>query len=196
MKRLTTALTAACALTIALAACEDIPLLPRWDADWYVPLPSQAISVPFSGSIPAGVGAPASFTEQQEMEGSIGDILRETLRGATVIITLTKSVALQVDDTLVVSNNAADTLNPAAAPIFMSLAMATTDTETDDTLVVSQAGIDMLRATAEAQGTLFVHVRGQLSNPGPGSVTVNPSDSIGVRIALIARIAMSREGEN
>jgi hypothetical protein len=175
------------ALVLALSACEDVPFLPRWDADWYVPLPTQSVTVPFAGVVPPGASGQVGFTETQDMEGAIGDVLSQSLRGATVIVTLTKQVNLAADFTVQISSDV------ASGTITLLASMGASDTQVEDTLVVDAAGVAMLNATGESGGTLTIQMNGTVSNPSGSSVTVTGGETIEVKIALIARIGVSTE---
>lgn len=179
---------------LAATAC-DVPFAPRWDADWDVPLPSQKITLlgQFPAPIvPAGTSANISFPAQaQELDASIGTILQQELRSASLSLTLTKSVAISGTDTLFVASSRPNLSNGDPSTIVLPMAFAASDTRVDSTRAVSAAGLAMLQAVAEAEDSLFVQLRGRATNPGPGSITLTPTDSIGIRLALIARIGVS-----
>lgn len=182
-------------VTTVTLGCEDIPLLPTWDADWNVPLTSRGIqlSTAFGGSVPAGTSADISSTVQpQSLDGAIGGLLDQEIRSAEVIVTLTKTLAISADDTIFVAASAADLTNAAATRVVVPMALAAADQSVTDTVPVPAAAVTMLRTTAAAGGTLYVQLRGRATWAGPGSLTVTPTDSIGMRLALLARIAVSR----
>jgi len=188
------AVAVALATTVTLG-CEDVPLLPTWDADWYVPVASQGIDLlgPFAASVPAGTSANVSFAaQQQSLDGAIGGILEQEVRSAQVILTVTKTLAVSADDTLFIAGSAADLTNAAAVRILVPVALTAADVSVTDTVPVDPAGLALLQTTAQNGGSIFVQLRGQATWAGPGSLTVTANDSIGVRLALLARIAVSR----
>ncbi len=183
------------ALVALVATACDVPFAPRWDADWNVPLPSQKIVLlgQFPAAIvPAGTSANVSFPVQPlELDASIGTILQQELRSASLALTLTKSVAISGTDTLFVASSRANLSNNDPSTIVLPMAFAAADTQVDSTRAVSAAGLAMLQTVAEAKDSLFVQLRGRATNPGPGTITLTATDSIGIRLALIARIGVS-----
>lgn len=180
---------------LAATAC-DVPFAPRWDADWNVPLPSQKITLlgQFPAPIvPAGTSANVSFPAQpQKLDASIGTILQQELRSASLTLTLTKSVAISGNDTLFVASSRANLNSPLpASTIVLPMSFSAADTRVDSTIAVSAAGLAMLQLVAAAEDSLFVQLRGRATNPGPGTITLTATDSIGIRLALIARIGVS-----
>lgn len=188
------ALVAGALAAFAAAACNDVPFAPRWDADWYVPLSSRKIELlgPFPAVVPAGTSANVSFPAQpQKLDASIGAILKQDLRAASLVMTLAKSVAISALDTLFVASSRANLTNGAASTIVFPITFLTSDTRVEDTLVVNAAGLGMIQTVAAAQDSLFIQVRGRATYPGPGTLIITATDSIGIRLALIARIGVS-----
>ncbi len=186
---------AAVLVTLVTLGCEDVPLLPKWDADWNVPLTSRGIplSNPFGASVPAGTSANVtSGVQSQALDGAVGGILDQEIRSADVIVTLSKTLAISTDDTLFVAASPADLTNAAAVRIVVPMAMTAGDVSVTDTVPVSAAGLNLLTTTAANEGTIYVELRGRATWAGPGSLTVTSADSIGMRLALLARIAVSR----
>ena len=187
------ALLAGALAAFAATAC-DVPLAPRWDADWYVPLPSQDISLGafFGLAIAPGASAQISFPPQTlGLSESIGQILQQDLRTAAVIMTISKAVPLAADDTLYVANSAANLTNPAATRIIFPLVLSSTATSVTDTVVVGAAQLAMLSAVAAAQGQLFVQLSGRASYPGATPLTITANDKIGIKVALLVRVGVS-----
>jgi hypothetical protein len=193
------ALGAALACTLVMA-CEDVPFVPKWDADWYVPVPSDALHL--TDVIPVGTpvppGAPSvtvADTSTQNLDESVGALLERTIRSASVIVTLSKSAALQFSSntTVTVAASQADLSNPGANRIVVPLNITAADVSVTDTSVISAANIDMLRGVAAGGGNLFVEVRGQITYQGSSVYTIQATDSIGVRLALLARVGVSTE---
>lgn len=177
--------------------CDDVPLLPKWDADWYVPLPSSAIRLNATFPpvpIPPGTSATVADTLPQGLDDSVGDLFDRTIRTASLIVTLTKPASLRfsASDTVNVSNTLAGLSNAASDRIQLALAFAAGDTAVTDTVAMSAASILMIQQTAANGGTLHVEIRGRVTYAGPGNYTVQPGDSIGVRLAILARIPVSQ----
>lgn len=190
-------LGAACAAVLA-AACEDVPFAPKWDADWYIPVPSEPIRLqqklaPVT-TVPPGLPAvTASDTSQQDLGESIGQLLDQQIRSASLIVTLTKPAALPftASDTVIVARTVTDLSNAAATRILVPIAIAAADASVTDTTVISSGAIDMLRQAAASDGTLFIEVRGRIQYTGSTPHTLTAADTIGVRLALLARIGVS-----
>jgi hypothetical protein len=182
-------------VTSVTLACKDIPLLPHWDADWNVPLPSQAIALfgPFPGLVPPGTSANISFPPQsQTFGGSVGSLLEQNLSNAALVVVLSKALAVSGADTVFVAADAASLTNAAATRIVVPVAFTAADLTVTDTVPVTAAGITMLQNLAQSNGSLWVQLRGRVSYAGPGNLTVTTSDSIHVRLSLLATIAVSR----
>lgn len=189
-----TACVAALVAAVALA-CEDIPLLPTWDAEFNVPLPSQRIGLlgPFPAAVPPGASANVSFAPQQEqLDNAVGSLLGDQLNAARVVVTLSTTVPLDGADTVFVASTAADLTNPAAPRVVVPVTLVASVPTTLDTITVTASGLQMLQNAAQSDGTLFIQLRGRVTYPGPGIRVLTASDSIGVRLALLARIAVSR----
>lgn len=185
-------------LAALLAGCEDVPLVPRWDADWYVPLPSQAIRLnPTAVPVPVPAGSPAvtiSDTSQQSLDESIGAILDRDLRAASLIVTLSKSPSLQFSaaDTIIVASSQVDLGNSASTSrIVVPLVILAADASVTDTAAISQASITMLRTAAQNDGTLYIEVRARTQYQGSTTYQLQPTDTIGVKLAMLARIGVS-----
>jgi hypothetical protein len=183
-----------------LLACEDVPLAPKWDADWYLPVSSQPIRLQDKfGPITIPPGAPpitAADTTQQGLDESVGSVLERDITSAGLIVTLSKTPSLPfaLSDTVIVAGSQADLSNAAAPRIVVPVGVASTDGTVTDTTVVSSAAIAMLRTTAESGGTLFIEVRGRIQFTGTSPYTVQASDTIGVKLAMLARIGVSTTG--
>lgn len=183
-------------VTSITIACKDIPLLPTWDADWNVPLPSQDIALfgPFPGVVPPNTSANVGFPPQkQSLGGSVGSILDQDLSNAGLVVVLSKSAAMTVsgNDTVFVAADSASLTNPASTRIVLPMTFAESATSVTDTLAIATAGIAMLKNVAQSDGTLWVQLRGRLSH-STGVLTVTPGDSIHVRLSLLATIAVSK----
>jgi len=191
--RLTLAILSALATSVTLA-CENIPLLPHWDADWNVPLPSQSIGVPFAGIVPAGTSATmSSVPQRQSLDGSIGSILDQSLSNAALVVVLSKTLPVSTDDTVFVAADSASLTNVSATRIVVPVTLTASDlTPVTDTFTIATPGLTMLQTVAKAKGSLWVQLRGRVTYAGPGTLTVAPGDSIHVRLSLLATIAVSK----
>ncbi len=180
-----------CALVAA--ACGEVPILPQWDADWYVPLPSQSVSFPLSGTLPANT--PFAFSDSlgsQDMSGAIGDLLQKDLKGGHVIMTLAKTTQVSMADTLFIGSAPGDTVPSNPATILLPFAMTVSQASVTDTIAITPANITMLSTVANTtNGRLYLTLKVRGST-GPNPVTITSSDTLGIRVALIATIAMSR----
>lgn len=179
---------AACVICVTTAC--DVPLLPQWDTDWNVPLPSQSIPLP-PVPIPNNTSIQDSFpTQQQDLDESIGELLKNAADNGSVIVTLTKrqTLALNGNDTLLISTTAAGLNTPGAGRIVVPITFAAADASVTDTVPVNLA---VIRTAADAGGTLFIRMQGRLSNTSGAIVTPGPSETIQVRLALLATIHSS-----
>jgi len=182
-------------VTCVTIACKDIPGLPHWDADWNVPLPSQDISLfaSFPGAVPPGTSANVGFAPQtQTLDGSVGAILDQDLSNAALVVMLSKTVAVSGTDTVFVAPDSLSLTSGPATRIVVPFSFLASDLSVTDTVPVSSAGIAMLKSVAQANGSLWIQLRGRVSNPGPGTLTVTPADSLHVRLSLLATIAVSQ----
>lgn len=183
---------------LAAPACNDVPVLPKWDAEWYVPLPSQAIALGGAGQFPIGVPIPpgtsasVSFPVQSlALDQAIGRILRQQLSNGRVILNVVTPFALDGADTLFVAADPASLTNPAdTARIVVPFTLVASQSSITDTVGITQ-GLSVLSTAAQNDASLYVQVRGRVTYSGTTSRTVTAADSIGVRLALLTRIGIS-----
>jgi hypothetical protein len=189
--------TLACAATVA---CNDIPGIPKWDADWFIPLPSQTINLPDEAnnvpSLPPNAEFPIDFPiQQQAMDESFANFkLDETLReGTRIELTLRKPSFTQIgtSDTLYIGESDAALVSSNGRTIRVILSMGVSDTMVVQTLTISPANLDMIQDVARSGGNLSVQLRGR-AVVGPSGHTFSSNDQLGVRVVLFARVAMSR----
>lgn len=181
------------------AGCEDVPGLPRWDADWLLPLPSQTISFQSewgAPTVPPNATFPVDFPPQnQSTTEALGAVVGETLRELRVILELSKPIgtAIGTIDTLFVGDapDAATLSINDPRTIVLPLTLAVGDSVTVDTIVVTTANRLMIQSVADQEGDLWVQLRGR-AQAGPAGHTFSASDNLGVRVQLVARVAMSR----
>lgn len=187
---------AAGAAFCVLAACTDVPFLPKWSADWNVPLPSRAVSQVFGAApatVPAGTPAAVSFTDSLTVDGPVGGLLKQDLSNASIVVTVVKSIALGGAPTLQIdsSKTFATAINVAITLDSSKVAPAGRDSVTPNTSV-SQAQIGMLQGVANSNGRLYVRLSGNVHCHTSGTCTVAPTDSILVKLALVSTIAISK----
>lgn len=185
------AVGAAAAGFALLQACD----LPKWDADFNVPLPSQRIRLDSAfgvSSIPPGASADISFPDKRAgLDESLGDLLKEVL-AARLIATITTTVPFDGQDTVFVAGTSADLTNPNATRIALPMQLQPATLVRVDTISVTAAAVAMLKARAEAGDSLHVQMRGRMTYPGPGTRNLTPTDSVGVRLELLIRIPISK----
>ncbi|OGT94992.1 MAG: hypothetical protein A2083_05640 [Gemmatimonadetes bacterium GWC2_71_9] len=182
---------------LAAPACNDVPVLPKWDAEWYVPLPSQSIALggadrfPIGVPIPPGTSASVSFPVQSlALDQAIGRILRQPLSDGRAIVTIATPFALDGADTLFVAADSTALTNPAAARIVVPFTLVASQSSITDTVEITQ-GLSVLSTAAQNDASLYVQVRGRVTYSGTASQTVTAADSIGVKLALFTRIGVS-----
>jgi hypothetical protein len=183
---------------LAAPACNDVPVLPKWDAEWYVPLPSQSIALggagrfPIGVPIPPGTSASVSFPVQSlALDQAIGRILRQPLSNGRVILNVATPFALDGADTLFVAADSASLTNPAeTARIVVPFTLVASQSSITDTVEITQ-GLSVLSTAAQNDASLYVQVRGRVTYSGTTSRTVTAADSIGVKLALFTRIGVS-----
>lgn len=180
----------------AVVACADVPFVPRWDADWYVPLPSQSISLPpYFPSIIVNPGdsADVSFPDQAlDLQAAIGDLLQQTIRSANVSLELRYTISLGGNATLVVAGSQADLGNASATRIVFPMTLNPATRSASDTITVTSAGIQMIASAANSGNPLWVRFTGRVRYQGSSPDTLSSTDTLGVRAALLTRIAVSR----
>ena len=175
-------------VVICVTTACDVPVLPQWDTNWYVPLPSQAMALP-PGPIPNGASAQVSFpVQQQALDESIGSLLKNAADAGSVILTLSKTLNLSGTDTLFISASNAGLDVPGAGRILIPVSFTAADRTVVDTVATSLA---LVQNTADAGGDLFIRLRGSVSNNTGGIITVTPADSIKVKLALLTTIHSS-----
>lgn len=185
------------------AACNDVPFAPKWDADWTVPLPLTPIDLlqtfsPFTTLPPATTATIPDTVLEQDLDQSIGQVLKRDIRRAILKLNYVMTLALAGSDTVFVAASQADLTNPSATRIVFPIALAqTTSAGADvvDTLEAGSAQLAMLQNAASdgGSGVLYVQVRGNVRNPSTTqSVTLTSGDEIGLSFQLTVRIPISK----
>jgi len=95
-------------------------------------------------------------------------------------------------DTLFVAPDSVSLTVNTASVIVVPIAFTANDLTVTDTATVLPSGLAMLKNVADVQGTLWIQLRGQVAYNGTGNLTVTAADSIGVKLAMLATIAVSR----
>jgi hypothetical protein len=196
----------------AIAAACDVPFAPKWDADMYIPLSTQAIHLsdsvppPPLNVIPGNGSFRISFNPQvQDVTGPIHDVLKnvETDLGKcqstvtagltchVLALTVTKRTAISAQDTLVVSPDLAGLTATSTGRIVFPVPVLATDLVRTDSLFLSTAQIQMLQNAAEAKQPLWIQLRGRVTNPSASPVTITAADSIGIKLAVTIRVRVS-----
>ena len=186
------------AATFVLVACKDIPLLPKWNAAESVPLVTQRIALtgagrfPAGASVPGGASVPVSFpADSQKMDGLIGQILQDSLLNGSLAIVITKSVVVSGVDT-VFADSAQSRLN-GTARIMIPVTISAPAGSRDSTLnPIGSAALLMLQNVAKNSGHLYLQIRGQATCPAPGPCTFQSSDSVTIKLQLLATVPISR----
>jgi len=198
---------------ILFTACKEPPFAPRWDADWYVPLSFQTIPVP-SGAILNGASNPDSFPGgplSQGLSGVLGTVTKNLVTDPArcsapsnpalscdlITVTMTKTLALTVQDTVFVGN-AANVLNAAGSltsgTIALAIGLTGAQSSQTDSVYLSPAQVAMLQALGSSQGQLYIQVRGVLSNQSGGTITTTGADAIGITsLTATIRVAVSHK---
>jgi hypothetical protein len=192
----------------AFTACKELPFGPRWDADMYMPLSTQPIALagfvpaPPLNIIPPGGSKAVSFPPQrQSVTGAIGDVLKNLVTDPTrartmLALTLAKTTAVAVQDTLFVAKDSASLFVAAPDRIALSVPLLTTDLSKTDSTSLTTAQIGMLQNAPckilqfPPCGSVWVQLRGTVSNPGASNVTITATDSVKISLSVTARIAV------
>lgn len=192
-------LAGAVLVTGVTTACEDLPLLPRWDAPFVLPIASRGVAfntVGFPANLPAGTFGPVPVStpvETQPLDGTVGDALNEKLRGGSLIFTVSSDLPVDGSGTLFVANSSAALAGgPSANRIDAPFTIAASASSVTDTVAIPQAGITMLLNAAAAEDTLHIQLRGSFTYNSPTARTVTASDSLTVRIQCSCIVAVSR----
>jgi hypothetical protein len=193
---------------LAVAAC-DVPFAPKWDADMYIPLSTQAIhldAVFTLGTIPPATSDTASFPpQQQDVTGPIHDVLKNVetdlakcqstvnpaLTCHVLALTITKTTPVSAQDTIFVSPDSLGLFATRPGGIVFPVLVLATDQTKTDSMFLSAAQIGMLQNAADSDQPLWVQLRGQVTNPSASPVTLTAADSIGVKLSATLRVRIS-----
>jgi len=183
-----------------LAGCpDDLPVIPQWDADWALPLPTQSIPLDssFGGiTVPPNTSFPIDFpVQQQPLDQTFSTLdLGERLRpGSKIVLTIGKAAttALSIVDTIFVgeSSTALNATDPRTIRLRVDLASGAT--ASTDTITITTANLDMIQDVARFGGFLFVQARGVASS-GAAGYTFTGTEVLTVRAQIIARVAIAK----
>ncbi len=193
------------------AACKEPPLAPGWDTDLNMPLSAQAIHLdrliaPLT-ALPPG-SAPDSFAVQpQDVSGVLGDLLKNldtdpahctsaadsTLSCDHLTVSVTKTTPVAVTDTLFVANSRSGLTAAGSGTIVFAVAMGAAQTSLADTLYLQRASVQMLQTAGQHGDTLFILLRGRVTNASGAPIPVTGADSIGVSLSATIRVAVSHQ---
>jgi len=188
----------------AFTACKEPPFFPRWDSDMYMPLSTQPVKLGTLfgiATIPPGVAAPDTVTTTQTLSGVLKDILKNVVtdpaRCTSTVnpalscdqlkLTITKTAAIALTDTLFVANAKAGLNAATAGTVVFPISLATSVATKTDSIFLTQPSVAMLQAAGQNGTTLWIMLRGQ-ANSGNG-VTITSSDSIAVTTSVTVRIS-------
>jgi hypothetical protein len=186
----------------AFAACKDIPFAPKWDADMYMPLSTKSIYLNQAfpiGFIPPNTSGNVSFPpQQQDVGGAVKDVLKNLVTDPTraqTVLTLTvgKHTAISANDTLFVAPDSISLTAPNTGRVVFPLGLATSDTSVTKGDTIALASIQMMQTAATNQTPLWIQMRGKVSNPSTGPVTITSADSITIKLTVTARVAVSHK---
>jgi hypothetical protein len=191
------------------AACKEPPFAPRWDANMYMPLSTQAIHLdrlvsPLT-ALPPGATRDSFVVQPQDASGVLGDLLKNMVTDSTrctstgslscdlLTLSLTKTTQVAVTDTLFVANSRS-TLNPAGpGTIVFPVTLAATQTALTDSLYLPPESVRMLEGVGQSGDTLYVLLRGQVSNSSGSAIPVAAADSLGVSLSATILVAISHK---
>ena len=191
------ALAVACVTAVTLA-CDDVPLLPQWEADFYAPLGNDNVTLPPPGTVvPASssISVPGDI-RAVPMDGFAGDVLGEVLGDSApnirleVRIAKTANLSASLADTIYF---AASSAGLASTTIAEGIAMAAGATELVDTLQLGTNAINLLKQQWNANDSLYLQARGRVATGG-SAITIQSGDSINVRVGLLVRVPVAGGG--
>jgi hypothetical protein len=176
-------------------ACTDVPLLPTWDTEWSFPLVSRTNDQffgTFSITVASGAQVPVSFPiERIQLDQRLGAILGERMKAASLVIVVSKALAVSGSYTLALSRDSAGLRAAPDSGIALRFSIAPHVQLNADSAAISASGLAMLQSIADNRGLLWVQMRGTTTFPGPGTLVIVPGDSISVQLTLRATIASS-----
>lgn len=192
MKRYRPLLVAGALSALVLAGCEDVPFVPKWDAEWTLPLPTTTIRIGdfFPGAvILPGVSADVSFDpEKQTLDAAIGDVLDQNVTRIILSLTYTSTLPLVGADTLFIAPDSAGLFTATASRISLSFSLAQTGAQG---LEVAQTLTQAQRETIQNAAELWVQLRGSLRNPGASPVVLTGAETISLKLAMTITVGVS-----
>lgn len=199
MKPTRLAATAVAAVGFAvLAACKDIPLLPKWDANEAVPIASQKITIsppfPSGVTVPNGTSQPVSFAAQsQPISGLVEQILTPGLAADTIFSVITKSASVTINgaDTLFIAQTQAG-LGNAATSVVVPITIVATSTRDSAATGLTPAQLAILQGAATSTDTLWIQMRGRATCANAAGCTFAAGDSVGIKLTMHAVVHISR----
>jgi hypothetical protein len=197
------------AAAAAFAACSDVPFTPKWDADMYMPLSTRSIAL--ADSFPGGVMPGSSSLSvdfpalEQDVSGVLGELLRNlvtdparcasstnpSLSCDRLVLTVTKRTPVAGDDTLFVANSQANLNASGPGTIVFPINLLASDLSKTDSIFLTHQSVAMLQTAAEDEVSLWVQLRGRVSNPSASAVSITGADSLGLALSATVRVAVS-----
>jgi len=187
-------------LLIAIAAfattgCSDVPLMPTWDTEWSFPLVSRTTDQlfgTFTVTVHPGASIAVAFpADQIHLDERLQQIIGRQMTKASLVVTISKALAVGGSYTLAVSRDSAGLQAAPDSGIALRFSILQPSLSVTDSSDFSVAGLAMLQAVANANGSLWVQLRGTTTFNGPGTLTIAPTDSITVQLTLRATISTS-----
>lgn len=182
-------------MSLGVAACSDIPLLPEWDTEWSFPLVSRTSDRLF-GALTVTVRPGAAFNVsfpavKVQLDERLQALLGRQMTNASLVISISKVLQVAGNYTLAVASDSAGLHVMPDSGIALRFAISQVAHSTTDSADFSVAGLAMLQGVANSKGVLWIQLRGRTTYGGPGDLVIAPTDSINVQLTLRATIASS-----
>ena len=116
-----------------------------------------------------------------------------TLSCHLLTLTLQKATQVALADTLFVANTLAGLNGLTSGTVVLPIGLAVSDDSVTESMYLTPASALMLQEAGKNGTPLYVQVRGTVSNPGAGPVTITSADSIGVSLSATITIAVSHK---
>jgi hypothetical protein len=188
--------TVAALVTAVTLGCSDVPILPQWDADVYVPITAGNLSIPGAGTvIPANTSTPGITGPARSLSlaGTAGEALNQVLDSLATNVRLevrvkkSANLAASVADTIFL---AADQPGLATTSVQIGFSMAVAETSLVDTLQLTPSAVNLISALVQSDGTLWMQARGT-SRTGATPVTIQATDSVFARVGLLIAVPVA-----
>ncbi len=149
-----------------------------------------------------------SFAPQpQDVSGVLNDVLNNLVTDPArcsaaanpalscdlLTLIVTKPAGVASSDTLFVAGAQANLNAAGPGTIVFPISLAAGIVSATDSINLTQASVAMLQTAAQDGTPLWIQLRGRVSNPGSGNLTIASTDSIGVSLSATMRIAVSHK---